>query len=365
MGHRESGKITLPIDIVLLIQDLDFGGTQRYAINLLKHLNRDMFSPRLWVMRRGADMAPLAREAGVEPVWLSSMPWVGPGALAALAWKLRTQRPTILYTMMVVPNMWGRFFGRPARVPVMISSWRGMYPKQLESWLWPLSARIICNANVLKEIMRSRHGIPATRIEVIPNGVDADFFSPMPDQIADHPLVAYVGRLVEAKDPMTLVEGFRLASERMADARFCIVGNGPLRAKVQRFIDRHLLEGRIQLLPGMSDARPILRKARVFAMASIQEACPNAALEAMACGLPVVATRVGGLPEIIEHGVNGGLFNPGDPCGLADALCELLLDEDKRRTVAIGAREMVLARYSMEKMVSETERVLLRTIEEL
>jgi glycosyltransferase involved in cell wall biosynthesis len=354
-----------PIHVVLLLQDLEFGGTQRYAIQLLRNLDRSCFSPELWMLRGGEDMAPLAEETGVPLRWMSRSRWVGPGALVKLAWSLVHRRPRILYTLTVVPNIWGRLFGAPARVPVIIASWRSLYPKQHERWLWRLCSRVICNAHALKEIMVTRYGVDASRIEVIPNSVDPDHFSGDRTLKASEPTVIYVGRLVKEKDPSTLLEGFKLTSEKIPQARFEIVGNGYLAGEVRQLIGRYALEERVRIIPGRSDIRQDLNRAWVFAMASVREASPNVILEAMAMELPVVASRVGGIPELVEHGTTGLLFEAGDASELAAGLIHLLGDEHLRREMGAKAREKVIAHHTMEKMTRETERVFIEALNEV
>ncbi len=349
-----------PVDVVLLLQDLEFGGTQRYAIQLLKHLDRVLFSPQLWVLRKGMDMASMAEKAGVKPIWLSSATRVGPHALVHLAWRLLRHRPHILYTLTVVPNIWGRLFGSICKVPVIVSSWRGLFPKQYESLMWPLSKRIICNTKVSKKIMVSRHHVAPQRISFIPNGVDTAFFCPRHGQKATEPTVLSVGRLVREKDPLTLLEAFRLTVRSLPDARLDIVGNGYLKGKLEAFIRRHSLESRVRLLPGQEDVRPFLSRAWVFALASVREASPNAVLEAMASGLPVVASRVGGIPELVRDGDTGIMFESAESVALANALTGLLENRSRQRLMGLSGRALVETHFSMEAMVRETERVLMR-----
>jgi glycosyltransferase involved in cell wall biosynthesis len=357
-------RTTAPIRLTILLQDLEFGGTQRYAIHLLKHINRELFVPELWVLRGGSDMLAAAQATGVNIVYLSHSSWVGPDALANLAWKLCRDRTQILYTLTVVPNIWGRIFGRMARAPVIVSGYRSLFPNQHERWLWPLSDRIICNAHALKEIMVQRYRVAPDRIAVVPNAVDTDHFRPDAKPDIAHPTVLSVGRLVEDKDPLNLLEGFRLAAERIPQAQFAIMGNGPLKSEVQARIQEHSLESRIRLLPGVPDVRLAMRSAAVFVLASVREASPNVIIEAMAMGLPVVATRVGGMPELVVDGKTGILVEPGDAEGLADAVATVLADEGHRREMGLMGRQRVEEFHSLTYMVTETERVLLEAVRE-
>jgi len=357
-------KLTPPFRTVLLVQDLEFGGTQRYAVHLLKHLDRSLFSPELWVLRGGKDMLPMAEEANVKIVFLSLSPRVGPRAIAHLLWRLMRYPPDILYTLTGVPNIWGRPFGTIARVPVIISSWRGLVAKQWETILWPLSTRIVCNAHALKGVIVRLHSVDPSRIAVVPNAVSADFFFPSNGDKAAEPTVLYVGRLVPEKDLLTLLEGFKLTLHGIPSARLDIVGNGKLKSKLEDFIRGNSLESSVRLLPGRRDIRPLLRQAWVFAMSSIREASPNVILEAMATALPVVGTRVGGIPELIQDGDTGIVVEPSNPIALAEALTRLLTDEEMRHSMGRKGRERVLAFHTIKRMIDETQQVLIEAVNE-
>jgi glycosyltransferase involved in cell wall biosynthesis len=356
-------RSTTPIRLTVLLQDLEFGGTQRYAIHLLKRINRELFAPELWVLRGGSDMLPAARATGVNVVHLSQSSWVGPRALAHLAWKLRSACPQILYTLTVVPNIWGRVFGRIARVPVIVSGYRSLFPNQHERWLWRLSDRIICNAHALKEIMIQRYRVAPERIAVAPNAVDTDHFRPDSVPDAGNPIVLSIGRLVDDKDPLNLLEGFRMAAERVPHAQFAIMGNGPFKSEIDSRIQAHSLEARIKLMGGVPDVRPAMRSALVFVLASVREASPNVIIEAMAMGLPVVATRVGGIPELVVDGQTGILVEPGDPKALAAAVATVLADENRRREMGRMGRQRVEEFHSLKNMVTETERIFLEAVD--
>lgn len=359
-----SGPLRRPLKTVLLLQDLEFGGTQRYAIHLLKRLNREKFHPEMWVLRGGMDMAPLALETGCRVRWMSlSKRFVWPWALAKLLHSLLTEPPDILYALTGVPNIWGRPFAKLAKVPVIISGWRSLVEKQAESLLWPLSDRIVCNAEALKDFVIQRHSVAPDRVAVVPNGVDTDFFSPDDRGKAAHPVALFVGRFVKEKDPVTLVKAFQLALRRIPSARLIMVGDGRLRPRVSAYIDQNSIE-RIEILPSCSDTRGLLRSAWVFVMSSIREGMPNVILEAMASGLPVVGTRVGGVPEIVTHGETGLLVGPSNPEELADALVQVLEDSDLRRRLGDRGREKILHSHSLEIMIRETEKTLIEAAQE-
>lgn len=308
-------------------------------------------------------MLPLAKESKAKIVWLSKTNRVGPHSIVRLFWKLLRNRPQMLYTLTVVPNIWGRILGKIAGIEVIISGYRSLLPRQYERWLWPLSSKIICNAKVLKEKMTALFSVDPSRITVIPNAVDTDSFSPDTKKESADPTVLYVGRLVEDKAPSNLLEAFKIASERIPSAKFQIVGDGHLRKKLEGRIKALSLESRITIIPGNGDIITYMRNAWVFALASDREASPNVIIEAMATGLPVVATRVGGVPELIDHGKNGLLVAPGNPKAFSDAIVYLLTNASMRRDMGLMAREKIVANHSLPRILKQTEQTLLAAFE--
>ena len=337
------------VRLVVLLQDLEFGGTQRYALQLLKYLDREKFAAELWLLRGGLDLMPDASAAGIEVVQLSNARRAGPLSLVRLGWRLWRRRPDLLYTLTGVPNIWGRLFAGVLRIPV-VTGYRSLHPKQGERWLHYLSNRIIADASALKEVMVTRFGVDSERIAVIPNAVDAEFFTPDRTAQSPEPLIVCVARSVAEEDFPTLLEAFRLVQREVPDACLDIVGAGPLALPSV---------AKIRLLPPVNDVRPYLRRAKVFVLASASEASSNAITEAMACGLPVVAPRAGGVPELVIHAETGLLVPPGDPAALAAALVSLLRDEPRCEALGAAGRERGSAMFSIPEMMRRSEAIFL------
>jgi glycogen synthase len=183
-------------------------------------------------------------------------------------------------------------------------------------------------------------GVDGGRIHVIPPGINSTEFSqpgddPLPD--VPHPRVVFVGRLAEQKGVETLLAAASLM--RRADAQIVIVGDGPRRASLQAAIRAHRLEHRARILGFRRHAQvpQILSHCDLFCLPSRYEELSSALLEAMRAGLPIVATRVGGLPDALDGA--GILVNPDDPAALAEAIDALLSDRDLAHRLATAARE--------------------------
>ncbi|MDR3604892.1 MAG: glycosyltransferase [Syntrophaceae bacterium] len=355
-------KISPPYRTVIALQDLEFGGTQRYAVHLLKHLNRELFKLELWVLRGGEDMLPMAESSGVPVKYLSRDSWVTPRALWNFFWRLKDEKPDVLYTMTAVPNIWGRVFAAITTNSVVISSWRGRQEQQFESLLWRLTDRLICNANALRTHVIKRHRVDPKRVAVAPNGVDVNFFTPDSSCRDPFPTVVFVGRMVKEKDPFTLIEAFGHLRGLVDNVRLILIGQGYLSSRVRQKVAASGLSEHIELISGANDVRPFLRRGWLFTLSSVSEGFPQVIIEAMSCGLPVVATSVGGIPEIIEHGVSGLLVEPRSPEFLAQSMAKLLLDDDTRNSMGKKAREIAMERFSLEHVVKLTEEIILDAV---
>lgn len=337
-----------PIRLVVLLEDLDFGGTQRFASYLLRDLDRDRFRPVLWTLRGGDDFRPVVEAAGVPVVDLSRTAKVGPLAILRLALRLLGDRPDVLYTLTVLPNIWGRAFAGLLGIPV-VSGYRNYLPQQHEWLLSRFSRRIVANAARLRGVLVERFGVPAAKVAVVPNGVDTAFFRPREDEGAQTPLVLCVARRVGRKDLPTLLAAFQSVRARMPEARLRIVGNGPL--------DVPATAG-VEVLAAPGDIRPHLAAASVFALSSVDEGAPNVIIEAMASGLPVVTTEAGGAGELVVPGVTGLTVAPGDAAALAEALLVLLGDAALAGEMGRAGRQRVEREFSLARMIAAHERIL-------
>jgi glycosyltransferase involved in cell wall biosynthesis len=331
---------------------------------LARLLDPARFQVEIWLLAAGDDLAPLARRHGLPVLRLGRQERVGPAALAHLGRRLQTQPPDVLLPLTVVPNIWGRILGRLARVPVIVGNCRGggAPRRQHEAWLWPLAHHIICNSAALQGVLIRRCGVPETRVTTIPNGVDTDYFQPAAAPEAGPPRVLSVARMVPDKDHHTLLQAFRLTVRENPEAELCLVGDGPRLAEVRESARRLLPPARVKFLPPREDLRPLFSQASLLALSSKTEALPNVILEAMAAGLPVVATRVGGVPELVVPGLTGWLAAPGDALGLAAAMGQVLKDPATRQAMGRAGHRRAEKEFSLKTMTGRYEAVLDRLL---
>lgn len=243
-----------------------------------------------------------------------------------------------------------------AGVPVRIGSRReiaagkSLAQLALQRASYAFAHHVVANADAVAARLRAE-GMGASRISVIPNGLDLTRFHPRRDASASR-TVTMVANLRPGKGHDTLIDAAVLVLRRFPDARFELIGDGTERgALVERAAQRGVSHA-VTFLGHVDDVPARLAEAALFTLPSESEAFPNAVLEAMACGLPVVASAVGGIREVVQHGHTGFLVRPRDPGALADRICSLLAEPALAATWGARGRELVEARYSFDRMVT-------------
>ncbi|MFN0164206.1 MAG: TIGR03088 family PEP-CTERM/XrtA system glycosyltransferase [Burkholderiales bacterium] len=236
----------------------------------------------------------------------------------------------------------------------------------------PFISRYITVSADLSSYLQTRVGVASSKISHICNGVDTERFAPGVDATRrdilpagfcddDSIVIGTVGRIQAVKDQRLLLEAFAAARKESPELqrrlRLAVVGDGPL------LNDLHALSASLGItevtwLPGARDDVPaVLRALDLFVLPSLNEGISNTILEAFASGLPVVATGVGGNPELIDDGVTGRLFAPGDVGFVTRAITEYALDAGMRKSQGAAARQAALERFSLEAMVSQYQAV--------
>jgi sugar transferase (PEP-CTERM/EpsH1 system associated) len=229
----------------------------------------------------------------------------------------------------------------------------------------PLVERYVTVSRSLRDYLVGRVGIRPERITTICNGVDTDKFCPAerkPEGVLPAPLlddglviIGTVGRLQPVKDQQTLVRAFadlvRGSDEAAATTRLLLVGGGPLRETLAQLVQSLGIAHLTTFTGDRTDVALLLQCMDVFVLPSLAEGISNTVLEAMATGLPVVATRVGGNVELVQDGDNGALFDAGDAASLTGLLARYVADGAMRRRHGAQSRRLALEKFSLRAMV--------------
>lgn len=207
-------------------------------------------------------------------------------------------------------------------------------------------ARVVTPSAAVASYAVDHVGLSADRVHVVPNGVDPDHYR-VTAPPAGPPTVAWVGLMGGVKRLDVLLD----AVEAVADLHVVVVGDGPERARVEQRVRRGPLAGRVTLTGRVADPRPQLAAAHALALTSAAENCPMVLLQAMASGRPVVATAVGGVPEVVRDGVDGLLCRVDDRDGLATALAEVVDHPDRAAAMGRSARARIVAGWTLRHCV--------------
>ena len=350
--------MTRPLPVTFILEELNFGGTQKQTLELARRLDRARFAPRIWTMWPGEELLAVAQDADIPVTALTPDAHLRPlNAIAALWRQLRRERPPLLHLCTSFPNVWGRLLGKLTGVPAVVASCRGQgnVAGQHERFLWRLAEAHVCNARSIRQELLAL-GAPEDRVFFVPNGVDTEFFCPAPAPVTA-PEIVCVGRLVPEKDHTSLLAALALVRQSLPAVRLHVVGDGPLLAQTQALAHDLGLGEAVVFHGSSARVREHLHQARLVVLASVSEGMPNVLLEGMACALPVVGTRVGGIPDLVEHGRQGLLVPPRAPEALAAALTQVLQEADLAAALGQAGRAMVLEHYSLQSMTRQHESV--------
>jgi glycosyltransferase involved in cell wall biosynthesis len=355
-----------PLPIGVFLTSFWPGGTERQTLELVRRLDRGRFTVHLACFHREGTWRPLIEEAADS---VTEFPVAGFRSRSAVAhasafraW-CRDRQLVVLHASDLYANIFGLPLAASAGVRVRIGSRREINPDKtpvqlaVQRFAYAFAHRIVANSSAAASRLR-REGVGRRRIVHVPNGIDLASFYPASDERPARRLVS-VARLRPEKGHEELVAAFAIVARAFRDTTLTIVGDGPLRERLETQIAAHGLTGRARIVGHRDDVPALLREHDLFVLASRSEAFPNAVLEAMATGLPVVATGVGGIPELVEHAVNGLLVAPGQAEVLAGAIAGLLTRPSFARALGRRARADVEARYSFHRMVQHVESLYL------
>jgi sugar transferase (PEP-CTERM/EpsH1 system associated) len=364
-----------PIRIMHIVDSLGKGGLENGLVNLIQRMDARQFQHVVYTVRSLGPNAARIPHDRVQVVCLAKKQTDSSFHVPALAHAIREVKPDIVHSRnwaaieAVIAGRWVRSCALVHSEHGFQSDANATEPRR-RTWFrrlaFELADRVLSVSYQLREVLARRTGFPKDRITVIHNGVDHQRFLPDPagrarvraelGLSADEFCVGCVGNLFPVKDHMTLLRAAAGLAEACQKWRLLVIGEGPELANLQEFVNAHAAwKTKIAFL-GLSDRVPeLLRAMDVYVLPSINEGISNGLLEAMATGLPVVATATGGNPEVVVDGESGMLF----PVGHFQQLSEQLLLLRARKEVSARLGQKALARvrqdFSIDSMVRKYE----------
>lgn len=354
MGTVPAGRVK-PTRVVIMAGGLRGGGTEKFLRLFLRHVDRGVLEPVV-VFVTGDASLDLAEARTVLDCPVHLVEWTRESSrlrsFLLLAALLRRLRPDVVYALQGVITYIGPAAARMAGVRTVVVGQRNMghdnagkpLRRRLRKFIYiHLVDGIIVNADMIRQTLERHAAIPGGRIRVVRNPVEsepaADGAAPPGEDTAAVPRsaeewVTIVARLDRIKNHACFLRAAVRVAERRARARFLVVGRGPLEAELRELTARINLAERVAFLGHRDDVRQIVRKSSLVVLTSRDEGLPNCLLEALCEGTPVVATRVGGVPEVVKE--PAWLVDSDDDRALADAILGVLADPDASRRRALA-----------------------------
>ncbi len=357
------------IPVAIVLRALDAGGTESQMLELVRRLDPARWAVHVACFRSdGPWYGRAASYATVTefPVRSFQSPATVRHLRAFARW-CQTMRIAVVHTATLSGNLFGLAGAALARVPVRIGSQRGYdfdrsrVERVLQRAAYGTAHRIVANSRAVADRFVDA-GIPRNRFAIIPNGVARSVLPRRP--LAAVHRVAMVGTLRTVKGHDVLIDAAPALLARHPHLHFDIVGGGPLLETLRARAAARGVAAAFTFYGHREDVAERLAEADVVAMPSRSEGLPNAVLEAMAAGRAVVASAVGGIPEVIEDGVTGLLVPPADPGALASAIGALADDPARADAMGLAARAAVESRFSFERMVEACEQLYLGELQQ-
>jgi glycosyltransferase involved in cell wall biosynthesis len=361
-----------PIKVTHVVLSLDCGGLERIVLALVREGQRIGQQVAVLCLERPGELATQVESLGATLHCIHKRPGLQWRTVHRLKNALRELHPDVVHCHQTGALFYAGPAAQCAGVPLVVHTEHGNHFRRSQSsllagwrksWLWWLAARyaakFFCVTQDIADELAGRHIVPRNKLEVLANGIDVQPFleANYREEIrrslaipADAPVLGTVGRLNEIKCQDLLIRAFARLHAENPKARLLLVGDGPLRGSLEQLAAELRVDNAIHFAGYQLHPERYLHAMDVFALTSRTEGMPLAMLEAWAAGLPVIASAVGGIPALIQHGRNGLLFPRGDEVKLASMLCQLIRDPGQALSLGEAGRREVMTRYNLRCM---------------
>ena len=360
------------IKVLHLVEKLEVGGLERIVACIAGNIDRNRYDIEVWCSSQAGPVADGLSRDGIKVRVLGINSCYSPRSVLKLAGLFKEHGPDILHTHTYFDNTLGRMAALGAGVPVAIVHVHSIYSGQyspmnilVERLLSFFTDKVICCSEAVKEFVLKGEKIAPSKVTVILNGVDpAPFIRPLDRRSCRASLglgdgetvIITVAALTSRKGQRFFLQAMADIVKKHEDVRYLVVGGGPLGDALKAQAESLGIGCNVVFTGERGDVPDLLRISDIFVLpSSIVEGLPVSVIEAMAAGLPVVATKVGGVHEVVEDGMTGILVPPEDPGAIAKAVLSLLADRDKAGRMGDEGREVFLEKFSSRAMVAGVE----------
>ena len=355
------------LNLLEIVGNAIVGGMETCVLRLIERLPRERinvtvmcpFESRFTDQLRALDVEVLVASMPEDPPWAS---------IQMAASLIKTRAIDVIHAHMANAHVLGALAGKLTGKPVLSTiHGRQLYNADLEVHRAASTHLSVVCAHTYYHALGL--GVNPAQLTLIPNGVDVEVFAPRQREMrlrqrfgipADAPVAGFIGRLSWEKGPDVFLRAVLGAHQAVPDAHFVLTGEGPMIEQLQAFARQFGLADRLHFAGLQTDIPAVLSEYDLLVSSSHSEAMPLAILEAMACGVPVLATRAGGVPDLVQHGITGWMVGLNDYEALAREITRLLQAPDVRQAMGRAARQRAVERFSLADRVTEMEALLQR-----
>lgn len=354
------------INILYLFVTLPIGGAEEHLLTVLKNLDLTQYNPIVCCIREKGVIGEEIENRGIAIISLNrkSKSWDFRIVMDILK-IIQTKNIQLIHTHLYHANMYGRIAALISKIPAVVTE-HNVYPKyklrrRIVNWfLAKKSKKIIAVSEMVKKDITVRDWIKPSKIEVIYNGIDIDRFpSVVPKEEArqklgvptDCFLIGTIGRLTDQKGQIYLINTIGIIKGIIPEIKLLLAGSGPLESDLKNIVSTKGLNEYVKFLGARRDIPDILKAMDIFVFPSLWEGLPMVLLEAMASSLPVVATSVGGITEILRNGINGIIVPPCNEGALVQAIIGLSKDKAKLKLLGEIGKKTVEDKFTASLMV--------------
>jgi glycosyltransferase involved in cell wall biosynthesis len=355
-----------------MVEDLQIGGIEKVIASIVIGLDRTKFLPEVWCLAKGGAIAVDLAQNDIPIRILGMMNYHNPLAILKLARLLREVPPEILHTHGYFAGTFGRLAAFFASVPVTITHVHSTYTGYLRRHLWMekflsfFTDQIICISEAVRNFVVETEGVQKGKTCVIHNGVDLSFaVSTGRDRRAvrsllkiqeDEVVLACVASLTPVKGHAVLLDAFHKALEDGLKGKLLLIGSGPLKQELEKQAETLGISSRVIFAGERWDVADLLHGSQIVVLSSVErEGLGISLIEAMVAGLPLIGSKLGGIPEVIEDRVNGLLVTPGSSVELASAMITLGLDSALRKQMGEMGKKRYQESFTLPEMLRKIE----------
>ncbi|MBC7327224.1 glycosyltransferase [bacterium] len=362
------------IKVLQVIPPVGIGGAERLVVDLAKYINKDEFE--VAVLSLGNQLAEIyqeeLRESQVPSIFIKVQTAFHPLTIYRVTRFLLRFKPHIIHTHLkairyvILPSLFSPVL---AHIHTIHSIARRDTSSPFNRFINRIAFKCfgvkpVCVSKEVANSIKAVYGVEALRIY---NGVNLSrYFAERPREKKDQTVyVLNVGRMKKEKNHKLLLEAFNKVRSKDSRARLIIVGDGELKPALEGKVRQLGLNGAVSFHGWRNDVPELMRDCDIFVLSSDVEGCPEVVLEAMASGKPVVATRVGGVPELVEYGITGFLVPPQDSDALAESMLRLIKDSELREEMGRRGREKAIKGFALSIAIQRYEELYKRVISEV